>query len=440
MALVQETFEGGSDGVTVALSNTNFYAITPNIVFDNAEKAHGSLSALFDPTTGTGRYCRYNLPAGTTSVAASCYVRLGSLSAADERLMLLTDASGTTIAYIVANPAGKLRFGNTGSSATWTATNTYPINTWLRLEFYIVCGSTTSNGTAKVGIYLGDSTSPIETVFLATNLNIGGGGATIGQIRFGKTSGTLTTNAWFDDCRYDTAATDLLGPVANIPPTVSLTGNQDVSASAAVTIAVSATDPDGTIATYAATVDTANSTNTPTLTGASTASVSFTAPAAPNLITISETVTDSGGATATATTEVRVPVTGGTATKPMNVTPITSGSWTIVGGAANHAAAVGDASDATYLESGAVSATIQTYRQRLEPSAARATCSLTSRLSSDTGTVNWTIKLYEGATLRQTWTQSTGSTPTDYVFAFSAPTIAAISDWGNLWAEHGVTT
>jgi hypothetical protein len=435
MAEVRETFEGGTNGAAVTTSNTIFDAIVAGFTFDNSWKAHGNLSVKLDATTGTGRYLRKNISG--TAISLSVHINLAGASAADERLVVLTDSGGTTIAYLVANGSGKLRIGCTGNSAVWTANNAYATNTNIRVDLYVVAGSTTSNGIMKVGVFNGDSSSPIsgESISTYTNLNIGGGGATFGQLRVGKCSGTLAANAWFDDVRWDLAAGDLLGPVANTPPTVSLTGNQNLAAAVTATVAVTAADTDGTIASYAAAVDTANSTHNPTLTGATTSSVSFTTPSAPALVTIAETVTDNGGATASATTEVRVPVSGSTDTKPINVTPITTGSWSNVGGAANAAAALGDASDATYLQSDPLTTTPQLYRTRTGPSTARGTVTVTVRMWVDVGTANAAVKVYEGTTLRASFTQGIDATPTDYPFPLSDPQVASVSDWGAVWVQ-----
>jgi hypothetical protein len=433
MAVVREDFESGTNGAAVTTSNTIFDAVTAGIVFDNTVKAHGTLSAKFDATTGTGRYCRKNISG--TVIAESVYFRLDGESAADERLVVLTDTGGTTIAYLVANGAGRLRIGCTGNSNVWTAAAKYPLNTILRADIYVVAGSTSSNGIFDVGIYVGDSDTPIEAISHNTGLNIGGGGASFGQLRVGKCSGTLAANAWFDDPRWDLSGTGLLGPVANAAPTVSLTGNQNLAAGVTATVTVTAADSDGTIASYAAAVDTANSTHNPTLTGATTSTPSFTTPSAPALITLDETVTDNGGATASATTEVRVPVSGSTDTKPINVTPITTGSWSNVGGAANAAAALGDASDATFLQSDPLTTTPQLYRTRTGPSTARGTVTVTVRMWVDVGTANAAVKVYEGTTLRASFTQGINATPTDYPFPLSDPQVASVSDWGAVWVQ-----
>ena len=71
---------------------------------------------------------------------------------------------------------------------------------------------------------------------------------------------------------------------------------------------------------------------------------------------------------------------------------------------------------------------------RLDPATTRANLSVTFRVAQDTaGTIVAKGRLYEGTTLRQEWTLTTTTSAADQVCALSAPTIAAITDWGNLY-------
>lgn len=221
MALQTNSLEGGSNGTTITTGNSGgvsgaaFAAVAGSPTFSNAQAAHGSLSANMG-NTAAAALVRYSV--ASNHVAVRSYFWLGGLSAADERLVIFQDSSGaSSYAYIVANGAGKLRFGCTGGSSMWTAAATYPTSQWLRLEMYCVAGSTTSNGVAKVGIYVGDSTTPIETVYTSSALNIGGGGATFGRVVVGTYSGTLAQQVYVDDIAVEDSASDLIGPVTASP-------------------------------------------------------------------------------------------------------------------------------------------------------------------------------------------------------------------------------
>jgi hypothetical protein len=212
-----------------------------------------------------------------------------------------------------------------------------------------------------------------------------------------------------------------------------------VSAGATVTATVSATDPEAGALTYLWSVI-APSSNTPTLTNSTTATVSFTAPAAGNLVTLQCVISDPLSSTVTGTTEVRVPSATDLVPLALNGTNV-AGTMTNTGGAGTDGAALADASDSTYIESGTVSGTEQSERYRLQPATARSNGSLTPiRLATDTGTATAKVRIYEGATMREQFSQAITSTPTDYTFALAGGTISAIADWGNLYLEVGFTT
>jgi hypothetical protein len=222
--------------------------------------------------------------------------------------------------------------------------------------------------------------------------------------------------------------------IANTPPSVTVAAFQNVAAAAAVTASVSATD-EGSITSYAWTVVAASSTATPTLTNASTATVSFTAPAVGNLVTLQCVVTDDLGASTTVTTEVRVPTSGAFTTLAIGGT---GAAWTNVGGAATGGAALADALDTTYVESPDYATTESERRWRLQPLTPRSALQLTNRnLVTATGGTK-KFRLYEANTLREEWTVPQHTTVADDAFTLSSP--GSISDWGGLWVAEAVAS
>lgn len=319
-----------------------------------------------------------------------------------------------------------------GTTIGTTAAGAWVANRWNRIEVVLTSGSTT--GAGSLSVYNADSGTATGTISV-TNTDMGT--ANFSKVDLGtptNTSGAITH--YWEDVQLRDGGSGEIGPYApaNTPPTVAVTANQDVAAAASVSATATATDSDGTIASYAWTVA-YSSTTSPTLTGASTATVSLTAPAAGNLVTLQCVVTDNGGATTTVTTEVRVPTTGSFATLPGAGSGAT---WTNTGGASSEGVALSDASDTTYIESPAFIATASTHKFRLQPLTTRSDLTLTSRslLTALGGTV--LVRLLEGTTQRQQWTVTQSTTVNDQSLAVTTP--SAISDWGNLWVEYSVAS
>ena len=103
----------------------------------------------------------------------------------------------------------------------------------------------------------------------------------------------------------DDATVTVSPPATNLPPVANAGSNQSVASGAAVTLNGGGSDPDGTVAGYAWT-QTAGP--TVSLSGASSATATFTAPAVATrtALTFRLTVTDNGGATGAGETTVTV--------------------------------------------------------------------------------------------------------------------------------------
>jgi hypothetical protein len=221
MTTKQNTFEGGSVGTTISSGNSGgasgdaFDQVSigagSGIVFDNAQVAHGSKSAKITPAAGVSDVLLWSLSTNRVAARASFY--LTALPTADLWLMSAY-SSGVRVATFHINAAGKLRVDDaSGTTGVWTSAATMPLNQEVRCEHFLIAGSSSSNGTHKFAFYLGDSTTPVETVYLSTAANIGAG-LTITDYRIGKiNTGPYATAFWVDDPAVNDAATDFIGPV-----------------------------------------------------------------------------------------------------------------------------------------------------------------------------------------------------------------------------------
>lgn len=384
----------GTPGATVTVSNVgaspNFAGAQASMTVSATHAAQGSTSL----TAATDQYAWW---ASTASkVLARSYVWVPSAPASEKPLLQLRHAGGLA-AQVVINVAGYARLSTAGSGTTQaraTDTNPFPTGQWVRVELYADAGTSTTTGAARAAIYAGDSTTPLWDSGLISGIDVAGTNAAFTTQRFQVLAGT-----WTDSMGLKDGGDAVWGAwSANLPPTLTLPAPQAVNAATPVSLTAVATDDDA-IASYAWTVVTAASTTTPTLTGASTATVTVAGFAAGHRVTLQCVVTDTGGLTATATTEVYTTVTAtGTALAGDGVG---ASGWSIIGGAASQGAALADGSSTTRVESPDIGASpsqrgwpLQALSQR---SALRVTLSDVVLTASATHSTR--VRLYKGAAL-----------------------------------------
>lgn len=442
MTTITNNFEGGTNGVAVTTGNsggasgTAFSSMSgTGLKFSSADAFQGSMGAVV--VAGTAGAGVFNF--SSTKVSGKMYFTPKATATTDTHLMRIHSGGTRIVSIHLAAPgtnSGKIRIDDgTGTAGVFTFANACANNTTHRLEAYVVAGSSTTNGTIKVAYYLGNSTTPVETAYVNTAANVGAG-LTLDQIYMGKFSNT-TEDVGFDSFSYDTALTDFIGVAAGAPPTVSTPANQNVAAAAAVTVAVTASSSSSTIASYAWSYVYPSS-GGPTLSGTTTNTVSLTAGSAGDLYQLQCVVTDANSLTTTVTTEVRVPTAGDATTLPGAATA-NVGTWANVGGGSTPGQAMSDSSDTTYTESAVLTSTETSARYRLQPMTARSALNLTVRLETDTtGTTSPKVRLFEGTTQRQQWSQAVTNAWGDYTLSLTSP--GAITDWGNLSIEFAATS
>lgn len=440
MAVTRWGFESGSDLDTLNGTNGGCDSVVNTggtSIISTAQAAHGTRSALMTATSTSGaEYLQQSLTA-TDDLAVDVYIYITAMPSADVGLIWYGDGALQRVTLELLT-TGAIRIRDDAFANQWTSGTTLSLNTWYRVSLF--AHRDPSAGTVRAAYYAMDSTTAIADSGLLTGKNTGSTSYTGLRIGPKVSTGTTTMTAHFDDWGYDPVATGLNPPVgANVDPTADAGTNQNVAASATVNLSGSGNDSDGSIASYAWSFLYPTS-GAPSLTGAATATPSFTAGAVGNLYILELEVTDNLGGTGTDTVEVRVPLAGGTEMRPLAGDGTGTGTWTIGGGSASDGAALNDESDATYVESPTLSGTETNRRVRLQPSDPRASASIKNRLWVDAGTGDVTVRLYEGATLRQTWAQAITSTPTEYTFTLTGGTISAIGDWGDLYVEVGATS
>lgn len=444
-------FEAGANGTAITAANSGggsdiaFSVFGAGARYSNARAHSGSQSCEFtDPAIAT--YGGVSHTAETLFGLKGYFYFTSANSGGEFQLGGLYDAAGNSVLIlrVAASNVIRLYASGGGGSNAWAPAATMPTGQWIRFELLAEQGTTATGGRVRAAIFAGDSTTPLADSGWLEGINLGGGSVAITRTRFGKgAAGSNAAGVFMDDVLLHTGADYASFPtsIGNEPPVVSAGGDQTVAGGATVLLTGTATDPGGSVASTVWSFVSAASTGTPTLTGANTLTPSFVAGAAPQLYTLQLTATDNLGASSTDTVEIRVPASGAVDARPLPL-PATAkvGAWTRTG-ASSDGAALADESNTTYLESDAVSTTEQSIRVRLAPSTSRATGKVQVTLGMDSGTGTWQIRLYEGTTLRQSWTQAgVTTTPTAYEFTLSAGTISSITDWSNLSLELGVTS
>lgn len=232
------------------------------------------------------------------------YVWWPSNPTQDMTIVWFGSDTSTKLFHIALSSSGALRGYIAGqvNSVFSSGNNELLLGTWVRIECaFSVNADDPANGAVRFAMYQGESTNAeVDSGWIGVNL--GALPATI--LRVGKYGTTAnTTTHWLDSVAYKPGALDLLGPTSsggNSVPVANAGPDQSVTTGATVVLnGAGSYDSDGTISSYswAQTAGTAV-----TLTNATSANPSFTAPASASTLTFSLTVTDNDGATSTADT------------------------------------------------------------------------------------------------------------------------------------------
>ncbi len=170
MTTLNNTFEGGTNGVGVTLANSGgvsgnawndiTIAGAGTFVYSNVGTAHGSLGGRVTVAGGTDRARVYHSFAATNTAAARFYIYLHSLpSASGTKLFAFADTAFSQKVVVGLTAANKIFYGTISTAFA----NSLTANTLYRVEVSVTKGTTISDGKVKIAYYLGDNASPVET-------------------------------------------------------------------------------------------------------------------------------------------------------------------------------------------------------------------------------------------------------------------------------------
>lgn len=219
-----QTWDGGtgaSNGVTITAGTTNGTGNTPITstaqnapalaTFSSAFTHSGSLAALMTYTSTTALYIVINTAVAVgTRAAYRNYVYVPSASSGKVRRFFEIRNSGGVAMTVNMTTGDQIMIANQAGVTQYTSTATFSFDTWVRLEVAMTVGSTSSTGSADFAFYLGDSTTPIESISL-TSQNFGT--TAIAVMRLGSSAGQVTQTWYHDDYSWDTnLASGFIGP------------------------------------------------------------------------------------------------------------------------------------------------------------------------------------------------------------------------------------
>lgn len=411
MALFTEGFESGTNGATLSTANTGFALINGAPIFSNAQAFNGTTLSMYCNTTSTAAAGRADITASAAAYGRVA-IRLNALPGTNFYIMQANDTS-TIRADFRVNPTGTLTVRN-ASTAVWTGTTTLALNTWYQITW----GVDQSTGQQRLRLYsatglqLEDSGNvtytPTSTV---DRFYCGSSPAATGDLYLDYFEVDVTPPPVFVSAAPPTcsAGADVTNATVGTPR--SLTGTDNPVAGSITARQWTCTAyPPGSVA--------------PSIGGGATATMTFT-PSVSGIYTFQYQVTNSAALTASDTVNVYVP---GSTARPIAVT--SNSSFTNVGGAADISAALRDELTTTYCQ--AAASGTSTVRVRLAPLLAPTSFSLKlDHLVSTAGTPTaYTVRLYEGATLRKTWTPTNpGTSSSQVTLSLTSGEIASITSW-----------
>lgn len=452
MALDQYNFDAGPQDTPTSNANTgssaNSLTNSSTATLDSAMAAHGPFGIKYDVKAAGQAYRQWRKLSSTPArqIAVSFVYKWPTANPGNSiSIFTATNAVDNVYIRLSINTSGELIAQDNGSTHQATVATGLTWGTKYRISIVADNLGGTTAGILKIKVYAPSTVGGVTswTTVVGAGLDVSDWNMQTGQfLRYNV--GVVVNSAapvivGLDDLQIDDDRTTEIPDFAipNAPPVVTAGPKQSVAAGSTVTLAFTATDAEGPVASRTTTYDYPAS-GGPTISNGATDAPTFTAGAAGSRYIVRHTATDSGGVSSSATTEVVVPLSGSATARPEPRDGTGSTGWTIAGGSATQGAALADESNTTYVESPELSAVETARRWPWQPQSPRSASTIPLTLGVSEGTGVGTVRLYEGNTLRQSWTVNLTATPTQTVFELSPTTIAAIGDWTDLYLEYGV--
>lgn len=323
MTIYRNTLEGGTDGLAISTANSGgasgnaFTAVASPISF-STEQAHAGSLSMKPSVAANQSYVRWGF-SGTRSLAFRAYVYCTTAHTA-EYIINRLDVGGNSVVAAVIGSNSMLRI-KSGGTYQWTASSTFPLNQWVRIEFLTEIGTSANDGKARLAYYIGESATPVGDSGWINNLSLSGDTGTVTGALFGKISLAAYAGSLYMDTLAVNSDSDYTGFIgsalaSNHAPTASAGAAQVVNPGSTVTLdGTGSTDSDaGTTLTYSWSFAWPSN-STPTLTGATTGTPSFVAGTHGSIYNVALQVSDGS---LSSTDSVNILVSNGSSTSSGN--------------------------------------------------------------------------------------------------------------------------
>lgn len=259
---IEQTFEPGVvDGT--AISSTNAPSPTlmaspiknasTTINFENDVVLPGTMfSGRVQSLTNNAGYTVQNFSPTTTTtrVAGRFYIWQASGMGANAFQILQVRSASAQVFNLSLDASQRLTIYNGANTQVATAASALPLDQWVRVEWQVQVGTTTSNGHLVVAYYLGESTTPIQTVYNSSTANTGTAALTVVRHGWSSWLGAPTLTTYYGMIRIEERASGFIGPrpvySGGMTPTVmaqyASTANVTTSGAVAVTVAANVGD------------------------------------------------------------------------------------------------------------------------------------------------------------------------------------------------------
>jgi hypothetical protein len=319
VTLFRNTAEGGTNTAGVTNGNSGGVsgtALRTNITGSGSTLTYTTVAGQFSQGLvgfkhdwAAGGQAALRLPTGVSSTnwAQSFDFSLVNIGATgSQELLDVWNVGSDHVFKLFINPDGTIRgrmrnaVSNTAALQSSVGATPLVTGTWYRLDYVVVPGAGTADGTIKWRICLQGSNTPLTGMNVSSAVMDAGTTAIVDAYWGAPENHALAGTMYTDDVRWETAgAATFLGAYvapSNLPPTLAAITKVAITQGQTVSGTMVATDTDGTIAArqWTATLWPVASA-TPILTNATTATFTSSALTIPGIYEFTALAQDNGG-------------------------------------------------------------------------------------------------------------------------------------------------